>query len=66
MQLTGKQTGCHGADSFGERGTGLCRGVSTPKGKIGKPLGTNLGTNRGLSNSEVLQTKARSGRAGGI
>jgi hypothetical protein len=31
-----------------------------------KPLGTNLGTNRGISISEVLPTMAHTGRAGGI
>ena len=44
-----------------------CAGVvRVCAGKIGKPLGTNLGTNQGLTISEVLQTKARIGRAGGI
>ena len=34
VQLSGeKQTGRYGADSFGERGTGLCRGVQVPGGK---------------------------------
>ena len=34
VQLSGeKQTRGHGADSFGERGTGLGRGVLVPDGK---------------------------------